>query len=55
MVSHQNVAIELDTVDIQGLAENLEEFLPIAIITENVLSLITSAGDVIHRSWIDHP
>ncbi len=47
MVAHKHVAVELDRVDREGLAEDLEETLPVGVVLIDVFPFIAPAGDVV--------
>ena len=65
VVCHQDVAVKLDGVDVQGLAEDLEELFPVAVIAEDFSFFIAPASDVIDgvgildtkrsgHAWLSH-
>ncbi len=55
MVCHENVAIQFDAVDVQGLGEDLEKLLPVSVIAEDFSFFITPASDVIDGAGILDP
>lgn len=52
MVGHEDIAGKFDGIDVDGLAQDAEEALPISGVLENVFSLITAAGDVIDSAFV---
>jgi hypothetical protein len=52
VVGHENVAGELDGVDIEGLGEDLEEALAVGVVFEDVFLFIAPAGHVVNRAGI---
>ena len=52
VVAHEHVAVELDGVDREGLAEDLEEKLPVGVVLIDVFPFIAPAGDVVEGAGI---
>jgi len=48
MVGHQNVAVEFDGIDVDGLIEKLQEAAAIRVIAIDVFLFIAAAGNVIN-------
>ena len=48
MVGHQNVAVEFDGIEVDGLIELLQETAAIRVIAVNILFFIAATGDVIY-------
>jgi hypothetical protein len=48
----QHVAVELDGVDRERLAEDLEETLPVGVVLIDVFPFIAPAGDVVEGAGI---
>jgi hypothetical protein len=54
VVAHQAIGMRLPAGPLAGLSQRLYEVMPIHVIEENVVALIATAHDVIHRSGILH-
>jgi hypothetical protein len=52
MVVHEDIGVEYDRVDVQGLGENTQKCFAVVIIPEDVSSLISAARDMVHSAWI---
>ena len=52
VVAHQAIGMRLPVGPLAGLSQGLYEVVPIHVIEENVVALIATAHDVIHRSGI---
>ena len=50
--SHQNISMQLDTVELKVGGEDLKGFRPITIVPENVFSLIPVTGYMVPGTWI---
>lgn len=48
MVGHQDVAVELDRIDVDGLIEKLQKAAAIRVIPKNILFFVAAAGDVVN-------
>jgi hypothetical protein len=49
VVAHQAIGMRLPAGPLAGLSQGLYEVVPIHVIEENVVALIATAHDVIHR------
>lgn len=52
MIVHENICVEFDAIDVQGLEEDAKELCSVLIIQEDVSTFVPSAGYVIDRSGI---
>ena len=52
MVGDEHVAEELEGVDREGLAGDLEEMLPVGVVLIDVFPFIALAGDVVEGTGI---
>ena len=55
MVRHQAVGITDPVVPLDNVTQDLQEFNPVLVVQEDVLTGVTAAGDVIPRSPILNP
>jgi hypothetical protein len=47
MVIHQDIAVDQNSITVMVILKDLEEFYPVPIFEEDVLSFVSSAGGVI--------
>ena len=52
MVVHEDIGVEEDRIDVQGLGEDVQKCLAVVIIPEDVSSLVSAARHMVHRAWI---
>jgi len=52
MVEHQAIRMHLPAGLLTGLGQCLDEVVPVDVVQENVVALVPTAHDVIHRSGI---
>ena len=52
MICHEHKAMEKNSIGIDRLGENFQEFIPIRIILENSFSLIPAVGDMVQSAGI---
>jgi hypothetical protein len=55
MIGHETISVNLPTGLLAGLGQGFEEIVPVYIVQKNVLTPVSSAHDVIHRSRIFNP
>jgi len=51
MIVHQTVSMTEPVVSMSNIRKGIQEHLPVLIVSENCLSLIPSARDVIDSTW----
>jgi hypothetical protein len=47
MVIHQHITVDQNSITVMIIHKDLEEFYPVPIFEEDLLSFVSSAGDVI--------
>jgi len=52
VVGHEDVAVELNSIDIQCLIKGLKEPFAVGVILEYLPPFISTAGDMVHGTWI---
>jgi len=55
MVGHQTVGVTNPVVPCNDVLQDIEETEPVLVIQEDVLTSITTGGDVVHRVFIFDP
>jgi hypothetical protein len=52
VVAHQTKGMHLPVGLLACLSQGLDEVVPVHVVKEDVLTLVSTAHHVIHRSWI---
>lgn len=55
MVAHEDVTVKPDVIDLNGLAQNFQECLPVFIISEYLSSFIASASYMVYCAGVLYP
>lgn len=55
VVGHEDVAVKLDGVNMEGLDKNLQKALPVGIFFENIFLFVSPAADVVNSTRVLNP
>ena len=55
MVGHEDVAVKLDGVNMEGLNKNLQKALPVGIFFEDIFLFVSPAAHVVNSTRVLNP